>query len=157
MQIETIIRDNREQLPYKFEHVPVEVEDATLRTGDYSLPQLCDWDDENGTYLPYFAIERKTGEDFLRSISTDRERFKAEIKRAADWEENLLVVVEDSWTVFTHNLAYMGKSNVTTNQVEGTVDSWTEHYNVNFFFAGSRNNGERHTFETLTNWLQVHR
>jgi ERCC4-type nuclease len=154
MTLATILRDNREQKPYEFRVQPVDTRDVTLLTGDYTIVDLCDHDDKNDTYLPSFAVERKTGPDFLNSITHQRERFKDEIKRATEWEHPLEVVIEETYTTFTQNLGFMKRRKVSPNQVTGTVDVWSDCYNVNFYFAGNRRNGERHTFEKLMEWLR---
>lgn len=151
----TILRDNREQLPYEFEHFNVQTEDVTLKTGDYTLAEFCDRDEVNDTYLPRFAVERKTGEDFLGSITQSRKRFRKEIERCELWSMPLEVVVEEPWTTFTHNINFMKRREVSPNQVTGTVSRWTDRYNVNFFFAGDRLNGEQHTYDLLTSWYRA--
>ena len=65
----TIIIDTREQRPWAFPP-DVNVEIDTLRTGDYALKG-----DQN------FAIERKSGEDFVGTISTGWCRFVKELNR----------------------------------------------------------------------------
>lgn len=150
----TIIRDTREQKPYEFANHSVDVEDATLRTGDYTLARFCDRDEKNDTYVPRFAVERKTGHDFLNSITSDRKRFKREIERANEWELDLEIVVEEPYTNFTNSIGVMGSRDIHPNQVTGTVREWTREYNVNFHFAGYRSNGENYTHDTLLSWKQ---
>lgn len=154
MALTTILRDNRERKPYDFETFPVEVENVTLRTGDYSIADFCGRDEKNDTYIPRFAVERKTGSDFLGSITTDRERFKEEIKRASEWAAPLEVVIEEPWTTYMHNLGFMGQRSVTPSQVEGTVREWQKYYNVKFQFLGDRTNGQNHAYEVLMGWLR---
>jgi len=155
MPLATILCDNREQKPYDFSAYPVDTEDVTLRTGDYTIAGFCDHDEENDTYVPRFAIERKSGTDFISSITRGRGRFEREIRRADDWRNPLEVVVEEPWTLFMHNLGFMKNRKVHPNQVKGTVQSWTDAYNVNFHFAGDRLTGEKYTFETLMGWLRA--
>ena len=64
-----IVIDTREQTPWSFPpEIPVEIE--TLKTGDYALAG----DDA-------FAIERKSKDDFLGTISTGWGRFCRELNR----------------------------------------------------------------------------
>ena len=64
-----IVIDTREQTPWSFPpEIPVEI--GTLKTGDYALAG----DDA-------FAIERKSKDDFLGTISTGRGRFCRELNR----------------------------------------------------------------------------
>lgn len=66
----TIIVDTREQRPWSFPpHIDVEV--GTLKTGDYALKG----DEKN------FAVERKSGADFVGTISTGWHRFCRELNR----------------------------------------------------------------------------
>lgn len=65
-----IIVDTREQAPWSFEDAYATVTVGTLRTGDYALA---------GDTA--FAIERKSLDDFLGTISTGYERFLREIGR----------------------------------------------------------------------------
>ena len=65
-----IIIDTREQLPLHFEPWDAETSIGTLRQGDYAL---------HGD--TQFAIERKSLEDFLGTISSGWERFLREIGR----------------------------------------------------------------------------
>jgi len=83
MKLTTVLRDNRERRPWAFRHCPVDTTDVTLSTGDYTIAEYCSHDEKRNTYHPRFAIERKTGHDFLNAITWDRERFEAEIDRAS--------------------------------------------------------------------------
>ena len=149
MPLCVILCDSREQKGYDFQRYPVATETATLTTGDYTLAEFCDYDADLDTYHPYFAVERKNANDFLSSISSNRERFKEEIKRASDWNEPLKVVVEAPWTVFTNNHGPMEYRSLTPSQVEGTVREWSKYYNVSFHFASDRTAAEQYTFDEL--------
>ena len=59
-----LLVDTREQLPYEFSDA-VTVQRATLNAGDYSVAGL----------TANVAIERKSADDFVGSITTGRERF----------------------------------------------------------------------------------
>lgn len=77
-----IIIDTREQTPWSFPpEIPVEV--GTLKTGDYALAG----DDA-------FAVERKSGSDFLGTISTGWGRFCRELNRmdAAGFPAKVIIV-----------------------------------------------------------------
>lgn len=64
-----IVIDTREQRPWSFPpHIEVEV--GTLRTGDYALKN-----DEQ------FAIERKSADDFVGTVSLGWHRFVKELNR----------------------------------------------------------------------------
>jgi hypothetical protein len=68
-----IIIDTREQNPWAFDMTLANVRIGTLKTGDYAL------DGDAG-----FAVERKSLDDFLGTISTGWERFQREIYRAKE-------------------------------------------------------------------------
>ena len=82
----TVQRDTREQRPWGFDDLPVETRDVTLSTGDYTVPAYCTHDPEFDTYRPHFAVERKSGQDFLTAITWERDRFERELRRAAEWQ-----------------------------------------------------------------------
>lgn len=156
MSLLTIIRDNREQKGWDFDQFPVEVIDATIKTGDYTLPEFCT-QDENDTYHPEFAIERKGGRDFAQSISGSRDRFKAEIKRASDWDETFPVLIEEPRRTFKRNSGFMQYyDSLHWPQVRGTVDTWSEAYNVEFRFTGSPVRAERIAYELLSEHLRAY-
>jgi ERCC4-type nuclease len=145
----TIICDTREQKGYSFDDYPVDTVEKTLETGDYAVQQP-GYYGKNGTYIPPFAIERKGKGDFVSSItSRNRERFKREIKRAADWPAPMPIVVEAPWIVFQQGNFYL---DMHPNRISGTVDAWDEAYNCQFFFKNNRADAERFTYQMLDWW-----
>jgi len=145
----TILRDTRERRPWTFEGCPVETRDVTLATGDYAVPGHCTRDPEADTYHPRFAVERKTGHDFLTSLTHDRERFESELRRAAGWSQPLSVVVETSWETLLRDRGCMAWRDVHPNQVAGTVTAWAHRYNVAFRFVETRRRAELCAFLLL--------
>ena len=75
--------DTREQSPWSFDPTLVSVKRGTLRTGDYAVAG------DAG-----FAVERKSLDDFLGTISTGWARFQREIFRAREAGFHLPVIVE---------------------------------------------------------------
>ena len=148
----TILRDTREQegYGYYFEDYPVEVKEVTLTTGDYAVQEPGHYGN-NGTYHPPFSIERKAKDDFVSSISSDRERFEDEIERADDWDAPMPIVIEAPYAVFKQGQYY---ANVHPNSIIGTVDKWPQYKNVDFFFADHPGDAERRTYEFLKWWLR---
>lgn len=151
----SILRDNREQKPWSFDGFDANVRDATINTGDYTLPQLCRHNEELDTYYPHFAVERKAGEDFAESITSNRDRFKKEIKRASDWECPLLVLIESPRRTFRRREGFMQYRDLTWKQVKGTIESWEKYYNVDFRYAGSRERAERIAYDELLSRLRA--
>lgn len=144
MVVATILRDTRERQPWTFPKAAVRIEDATLSTGDYAAAACCRHDADRDTHHPRFAVERKTGADFLASITAGRERFEAEVRRASGWDRPLAVVVEEPWETFARNRGVMARRDVHPNQVAGTVAAWADCYNVAFHFAAGRGLARRY-------------
>jgi hypothetical protein len=68
-----IVIDTREQNPWAFDFTLANVRIGTLKTGDYAL------DGDAG-----FAVERKSLDDFLGTISSGWARFQREVFRAKE-------------------------------------------------------------------------
>lgn len=88
--------DTREQTPFHFDGATVRR--GTLTTGDYAI-----------TGDKGFAVERKSFDDFLGTISTGWERFQREIARAKKQGYVLPIIVEGSisdclWHEDTHEI-----------------------------------------------------
>jgi ERCC4-type nuclease len=145
----TVLRDTREQRPWTFDGCAVETHDVTLSTGDYAVPADCTHDPEADTYNPRFAVERKSGHDFLTALTWERDRFMSELRRAAEWPRPLAVVVETSWQTLLRNRDCMRRRDIHPNQIVGTLSAWTRHYNVAFRFAKSRRRAELCAFLLL--------
>lgn len=78
------IVDTREQLPYDL--APLQMQTASLPTGDYSVLGLEE----------VVSIERKSLDDFLMVVGSERERFEREVQRLLAYPVRALVV-ESSW------------------------------------------------------------
>jgi len=76
--------DSREQRPWAWLPSEVEPTVATLRTGDYAITG------DHG-----FAIERKSLDDFLGTISGGWDRFTREMWRMAGWPARVVIVEAD--------------------------------------------------------------
>lgn len=84
-----ILRDNREQTPWKFENYPnVIVEPETLWVGDYTL---VGHDMPNDDYS--IIIERKADcRELAKNLGSDWKRFEREMKRAKGYNTKLILV-----------------------------------------------------------------
>ena len=139
----TILVDTREQTPFFQSGVYIgqrfitpNVERATLKTGDYSLKNLCD----------KIAVERKSRVDFWQSITHGRERFEREVQRLTDYEHRCVVVEGD----FTSCLdAPLHGRKISPVAISATVASWQVKYNVPFYFLRNRNDAEIFVLQTL--------
>lgn len=78
-----VVIDTREQTPWHFDSCFAVTSIGTLRVGDYALKA------DLG-----FAVERKSLDDFLGTISSGWERFKREIIRANAAGYTLPIIVE---------------------------------------------------------------
>ena len=83
MQPLEIVIDSREQTPWAFDPQDAHCTRGTLRTGDYALAG------DDG-----FAVERKSLNDFLGTISSGWARFEKELRRAHDAGFVMPVIVE---------------------------------------------------------------
>jgi ERCC4-type nuclease len=102
------IQDSREQCPVDLD--PWQVEVGTLSTGDYSVRGL----------EHVIAIERKSADDMLCCIGSERERFEREIMRLKAYEVRA-IVVEASWQFFERG---EWRSKVTPAAAIGSLLGW---------------------------------
>lgn len=87
----TIIIDTREQTPWNLASFGCDVKVAKLDAGDYAL------EGDAG-----FAIERKSLNDFLGTVSSGWDRFRREIGRMASFVAKP-IVVETDFASFCHS------------------------------------------------------
>lgn len=128
----TIVTDSREQLPYEFEN-PSEV--GAVPVGDYSILGL-----EN-----YVAVERKTLDDLIGCLTSDRERFEKELYRgkALDY---MALVIEASLSDLAngHYKSKMGAKSAIQSLLAFSV-----RYRLPIFFCENRKYGQRVTESLL--------
>ena len=103
-----IVVDTRERKPYEFPGI--ETVEKKLDVGDYSVEGFED----------VFAVERKSLNDFTRSVGTDRERFEREIVRGQSLNEFAVVIEADRADAEAGDY-YSG---IHPNAVLGTVHQW---------------------------------
>lgn len=139
----TILVDTREQTPFFVTAVHVgqkvlrlHTERATLKTGDYSLKNLCD----------IIAVERKSRTDFWQSITRERERFEREVERLSKFKYKCVVVEGDLDSCISAPL--YGRK-ISPLAVSATVASWNVKYNVPFYFLRGRQEAEIFTLQTM--------
>lgn len=83
----TIVIDSREQTPWHFDQTLCRSVRGTLRTGDYAV------EGDIG-----FAIERKSMDDFLGTITTGWPRFQRELGRMREAGFSMPIIVEGCLT-----------------------------------------------------------
>lgn len=81
-----IVIDKAEQRPWSFPAEYASVERLHLKTGDYALKN------DHG-----FAIERKSIDDLVGTLSSGAERFDRELTRMLTFPERI-IIVEGSWS-----------------------------------------------------------
>jgi hypothetical protein len=137
-----IIVDSREQSPYSFQqerYGDVVVEAGTLQTGDYSLAGLTD----------RVAVERKSIDDLVGCLCSERERFERELQRAAGLDA-FAVVVEASWADLAGGRY---RSQMNPHSACQSVLAFGVRYRGQFLFAGSRAGGEYIVWSLLHQYL----
>ena len=131
------IIDSREQNALNLE--PLTSVTSTLPTGDYSVRGL----------EHVVAIERKSLQDLVACVGSDRERFDREVQRLLAYPVRILVV-ESSWdAIESHepiNPQWRGK--VTREAVLGSLMGW-QAAGISIHMAGSHERAGRHVARLL--------
>lgn len=140
----TILVDTREQAPLRFSD-RVEVQRATLSTGDYSIAGASD----------LVAIERKSLADLLGCVGRDRERFMDQCRRLRDYEHRALVVEAGTLDVEAHLATHVRhRGTLRPAHVFGTAVALLTDYDVPVVWAGNARLAADFTERFL---LRVHR
>ena len=119
-----IVIDTREQLPYAFDPAVVTVTRKALPAGDYSLPG----------YETCVAVERKSLDDFVASVITERARFGRELRALTEFDLGCLVVEGSLEDVLAHRY----RSGAHPSAVLGATLSIIVDHGVPVFFCGDR-------------------
>ena len=138
-----ILVDTREQLPFEFSEPHYVVVKGTLKSGDYSLVG----------FESQVAVERKSLQDFIGSITQGRDRFERELERLRGYAF-ARVVVEGS---IADVLAKRYRSNASPQSVIGTAFAFDARY-CPVVWAGNREMAQRMTAAWLRRqWLDLGR
>jgi ERCC4-type nuclease len=98
-----IVIDKREQAPWAWDCNDAITEVHSLVAGDYALAEDCESVKGKERYAVRFAIERKSMEDFLGTISVGWDRFLAELLRMETFPARVVIVEGDfSTCCFAH-------------------------------------------------------
>ncbi len=131
------IIDSREQKPLDLE--PLTTITSTLVTGDYSVRGL----------EHVVAIERKSLQDLVACVGSERERFDREVQRLLAYPVRILLV-ESSWeAIESHepiNPQWRGK--VTREAVLGSLMGW-QAAGLSVHMAGDHERAGRHVARML--------
>jgi ERCC4-type nuclease len=128
----TIVVDSREQYPYLFESHKTIVQGLPI--GDYGLLNFSD-----------IAIERKSVDDLIGSLTKGRDRFEKELQKGSQIPYFALVIEASLSDLASGQY----RSNVLPKSIVQSLLSWSVKYNTRVFFAGSREFSERVTLSLL--------
>lgn len=135
-----ILTDTREQLPYPFDRWPVDIKEAGLSTGDYSLLGFED----------KAAIERKSLNDLISCLKgKNRDRFEKELSRARSYELFIVVIEADLFQIASKNY----HSVMNPDAVLQSITAFHIRYGIPFLFCGDRSGAEYMTYSLLQKYL----
>ena len=130
-----IVIDTREQQAYSFEPDRADTTKAALPAGDYSLAGL----------ETVVAVERKSLDDFVRSVIRDRRRFHNELKRLTSYDATCVVVEGSLPDVLSRR--YTGGAH--PHSVLGAAMSIIVDFHIPVFFCSNRPAARTFTQEFL--------
>ncbi len=134
----TLMVDTREKLPWCFSN-NVDVEVATLRQGDYSVAGFED----------RIAIERKSIDDLVQSVTWQRDRFFRELERLSEYDFKCIFVEASMDDIAEHR--YIGIAH--PNGVMGTLQS-IQLKSIPVIFACNRKWAALYAEGLLTKWAK---
>lgn len=135
-----IIRDSREQAPFAFSSLPVEVEVGALEAGDYSVRG----------FERRVTVERKALQDLVGCLSGDRERFERELARLRGYDAAAVVVEAPAVALRTGR--YLGR--LDSGAAWQSVLAFSMRYRMPFIFCADRVDAEAVTFELLRHYAR---
>ena len=90
-----IVIDTREQAPWAFDPSDVVTEVHGLGAGDYALLEDCEKVKGRKTLAVRFAIERKSLDDYIGTISGGWDRFQRELVRMENFPARVVIIESD--------------------------------------------------------------
>ena len=87
-----IVIDSREQAPWAWDPSDAITEVRALVAGDYALLEDCEEIKGKQSLAVRFAVERKSLDDFLGTISTGWDRFNRELSRMESFPARVVIV-----------------------------------------------------------------
>lgn len=136
----TVVVDTREQEPYSFPPEQFLMVRHALPAGDYSLAGL----------EHMVAIERKTAEDFVHTVIRDRDRFRKELVKLAEYDRACVIVEAGLDDILSG--AY--RSGAHPASVVGTALSIIVDYGVPVYFCSNRQCACRFSQEYLMRYYR---
>ena len=137
------IIDSREQQPYTeyFEKLSYKYEVKALPIGDYSIEGH-----------PEFAIERKTLDDFITSITRERDRFERELVKTKELAYFAVVIECSIYDI--QNRHYHSK--IHPHTILANLFSLMVKYKIPFLFVESRTGGALAVIEMSKAYLKYY-
>ncbi len=136
-----IVVDTREQRPYDFSRFGNWLDGTVSRaldTGDYAIEGMED----------VARIERKTLNDLVRSLMTDRPRFLREMERMASFPHKMLCI-EASLSEVKSPYGFADGVKAHPNGVAGSLAAISARHGIQVVFADTRDLAE----ELVASWL----
>lgn len=128
--------DTREQKPYQFENSEI----GTIPIGDYSIVGL-----EN-----HIAIERKSLNDLISSLTVGRERFEKELFKGQALDYFALVVEASAADIIKHKY----RSRMEPKAAIQSLLAFSIRYHLPVWFCESREYGQRVTESLLLKYAR---
>ena len=139
MEAPTIIIDTREQLPFIFDGYSTIT--AGLPVGDYSVAGL----------ETVVAVERKSLQDFVGSLTQGRDRFMRELQKLSAYRIKAVAVEAPFLALAAGN--YRSKAN--PNSIVPSALKIMTDFGIPVLFAGTREQAERATLWILRRaWMK---
>ncbi|MBT3406546.1 hypothetical protein HN419_05265 [Candidatus Woesearchaeota archaeon] len=135
-----IIIDTREQRDYseEFDKLNIKYRREKLPTGDYLLwPKSC-------------VVERKNLDDWICSITRDRDRFVKEIERGLLFDFFAIIIEADYYDIINGNYY----ANVPPNVILSTMLKWQVKYRIPIILTGTRQGGALAISKLFEGYLQ---
>jgi ERCC4-type nuclease len=136
-----IVVDTREKLPYEFSDPSIQAILRALPAGDYSIVGL----------ESKVAVERKTLDDFVRSIIRERKRFYKELRILSGYRAACIVVEGNLRDVKAHKY----KGELHPNSVFSIAVSIFTDFGIPVFFCSSRSLARKFTELFLTRMNRI--
>ena len=135
-----IIRDSREQVPFAFSGLPVEVSVGALEAGDYSV----------AGFTRRIAVERKELQDLVGCLSGERDRFERELARLRGYDAAAVVVEAPALVIRSGQ--YLGR--LDAGAAWQSVLAFSMRYRIPFIFCADRADAEAVTFDLLRHYAR---
>lgn len=135
-----IVQDSREQSPFTFLGLPVEVEVGALEAGDYSL----------AGFERRIAVERKELQDLVGCLSGERARFERELARLRGYDAAAVVIEASAYALRTGR--YRGR--LDSGAAWQSVLAFTQRFRVPFIFCTDRADAEAVTYDLLRHYAR---